>query len=332
MTLFLSSSLLSIETSYKTKLGSFEINVASVLFAEISLQCPKLEILDLFPIVNASRIDDTTPPPPALYLYQQIGTMQNLRILHANISVLECGALPFLGNLPQLDTLKIYEAPMPASSSPRLSLATIVLPCDSFPALRILSLPPLDESEIRSIWRIQPLAARPVTAQLMFRGLEGERNLEDLLSYICICSPQIVDLTLDYTMTFLYSGEPSSFSPLQRLSLNTLSITGLDLAPSGLACEVLSATFSSLRELWMPEFQVMGSELWHFVGFPQLEALSVGLDWESCAEFSLQHLKPVWVSQNLRQFDSGPNDSMPLESIEVINVTQCVVSYLSTCF
>lgn len=301
---FLSRSLLSIQISSFLCESSLEIGHASTLLENISFHCPELEELSLLPCSKQTfddglDLEEPTMPLPSLRFYQHLSAMQNLRVLITSMSVFEAEALKVVGSLPYLDTLEIYDV----SSTP-FEISAVALPDHSFPALRKLQLSVLDLGEFIGIWDIRGLVARPVEVKLKFTELDLENDAEVLMDKLCDHSPQVVDLTLEYTAS-IQDLPVHSFWPLECLALEKLTISGARLDPLGPTCETLSLACPTLCELRLPNLCVSISDLRHFAQLPRLEYLCTPVDWESCLELSESVPKPSCVSRAFRILEGG---------------------------
>ncbi|KAF8605557.1 hypothetical protein BDV93DRAFT_554410 [Ceratobasidium sp. AG-I] len=252
--------------------------------------------------------------------------MQNLRILRIDMSVFGHGALLLLGKLPCLGTLQLYEASRHLSSLAFFPVAIVALPRNSFPALQDLCLPCLPVSSLGDIWNIEPFVARLKTIKLKFTNLRDESSLRGLFDRICLCSPQIVDLEMDYDTGSVKHITPDFFVPLHQLSLQNLLISGLRRYPTIIVCRTLSAAFLSLQELRLPDLDVLVADLWYFAQFSQLEYLCVGVEWESCELLNRRTPKPVYMSRSLRRFEGSGGAGQPLIRRQIKKAVQFLLS------
>lgn len=271
-----------------------------------------------------SQLDDRFDLPvlvSGLPFCQHFSSMLNLQTLIANLSVFDAHTLEILGSLPHLHTMEIYDM-----SRVPLMIPAVDLSDHSFPELRKLSLAVLDLGEFEDIWGIRQLISRPTEVKISFTELELEGDAEVLMNNICSYSPQIIDLTLEFTP----SGEALPQYLLQSLeylqSLEKLSILGTRPASSSATCEVLSVACPSLRELSIPDLQVSIPDLRHFAQLGQLENLCIHVDWETYSRLGEVVPEVFYASHALRDL----NGCWASHGIEQLTLIEKAVQYVLT--
>lgn len=299
LTLFLSPNLLHIEVTDTRSSTALDIDDATRLLDDIALSCAVLQKLDLVTFLDKSfgRFSKLIPVPD-LKLFHHLGAVQNLRMLRTNITIFQPFALEVVGSLPHLETLWICDV----KSSRQIPTST--LPSHAFPALQKLCLMFLSLDALKVIWDIQHFATRPTILRVLFWRLKSENEVAALLSDICQHCPQIIDLTFDFM--FDYEADTQNLSsdslrPLQHLSLQKLSISGINVASLDATCKTLSEICPQLRELRLYDRSISVADLRHFARLSRLELLYVSVDWQSCLELNESASVPLFVSTAFRQ-------------------------------
>ncbi|KAF8594688.1 hypothetical protein BDV93DRAFT_579248 [Ceratobasidium sp. AG-I] len=259
------------------------------LVANLALRCLLLEDLSLYVSFDNSPDQHGSLIPLLLPIYEYLGRMQNLQILRTNLPIFEAAALPALGRLPRLDTLEISQV-----YSQIFPMEGVSLPDNLFPSLRKLCLPMLEIEEFKAIWGIRQLADRLVVLEIEFDELEFENDADTLLNDICQNGSQLVDLTIGFCSTaHVFS---TFFRPSKQLSLEKLSISGIDFHHIDIIYKTLSSTCPWLCELRLPGHRISISDLRYFSHLARLEHLSIFVAWDSCIELNESVPKPLRVS------------------------------------
>lgn len=323
-TAFLSPSLVSIDVTPFGCETPLNIEDASTFFANISMYCPAVENLSLLPFsLEAWGQPDGFVSLPALPFHRYFGAMDSLRIFSTNMTIFEAVALATLGRLPHLDTLVIQQE----EALFTCLIAPVVLPDDSFPALRKLQLPVLEVSEFRSIWSIRQFITKPNEVKVELIDPDLESNAGSLLNDICQQSPQISDLTVEFNAR-IQIVSPDTFWSLQQLSLRKLSIPRLYFVKLDATCKILAMACPLLHELHLPDFRVSMSDLRYFAQLSQLEHLRIYVNWESCRELNQSALPPLWVSRSFRRLEGS---RAPYSLMEPMPIGKTVSYVLETC-
>ncbi|KAF8595908.1 hypothetical protein BDV93DRAFT_611166 [Ceratobasidium sp. AG-I] len=306
LTVFLSPSLLSIQDTIPWYEPVLDAESALALVANIALRCLSLEDLSLYASFDYSPDQHARLIPLLLPIYEYIGRMQNLQSLRTNVPVFEASALPVLGRLTRLDTLEIYQV-----YGPIFPMEGVTLPDNLFPSLRKLCLPVLEIEEFKAIWNIRQMIDRPVVLEIEFDELEFENDPDMLLNEICQYSPQVVDLKIVFCSTaHVFS---TFFRPSKQLSLEKLSISGVDFHHVDIIYKTLSSACTGLCELRLPDHRISILDLRYFSHLARLEHLSIFVVWDSCRELNESVPKPLRVSAAFQTLEASRGSWNPLE-------------------
>jgi hypothetical protein len=221
---------------------------------------------------------------PAL-MHQQLffgclASLRNLRVLSSNAAALHPLALPVLGWLQHLETIKVD-----ASKPPSLAY-NIPLRDGSFPSLRQLSLQLIDNpSWGTGLFAMKPLFQnlRTVSFSLISTILDDpkfdENWLENFILRLCDSSPMLLNLSI-YSPLRRHCGILSSRVrvslsqlPLKRLSLRSISFAGGDV------CKFLSSAWPDITSIRFETQRVGLIDLVPFAqNLPNLEQLKLDID------------------------------------------------------
>jgi hypothetical protein len=259
---------------------------ATLLLDRITQRCPRLETLSIFPHVELSsdNMDNNIPTLSYNYSlpYEYFGHFKHLSELATGRDVLKPDSMTLLGSLPQLATLEIHSDTEGYGAIPNCPLSS-----DSFPRLKRLLLRELGTSEMRQIWRMEPLVQHITVAELHFND-DGEDDEEPsiLFTVIANTSRHIDDITIRFdsnpSETILCSLLSLSPLLLRRMSF---SAHRLDLGSPREWCQILSDSFPLLRHLHIPTQVIHFKDLVHFTKLQKLEVLSAKVQWPSEKQF-----------------------------------------------
>ncbi|KAF8596215.1 hypothetical protein BDV93DRAFT_572880 [Ceratobasidium sp. AG-I] len=171
-------------------------------------------------------------------------------------------------------------------------------------AEHMLLLPTLDAKTFKSIWNTRQLVARPVILKLELSDDELETNAEKLLGDICRYSTQVAEVELAFRPR-VDIPFPDSFWMLEQLSLEKLTISGVDISLLGSPHEALPIACPLLSELCLPSLKVSVLDLQYFAQFPRLEYLSILVDWESYLKPKDPTSKLLHVSRAFRRLEGS---------------------------
>ncbi|KAF8596217.1 hypothetical protein BDV93DRAFT_77190 [Ceratobasidium sp. AG-I] len=298
---FLFPTLLSIQDHASLCRRTLSYNVAASFLSNISARCPVLHELSLFPDCDEGETEPWVLNPSVLLFHPHLSSLRNLRTLCTTMIIFNGAALQVLGELPQLDTLKIRKL---ENSDFDIPISSATLPADAFPALRNLCLPKLDISEFETIWTVQQLIARPVRLEVCFSSLALETDPETLLSEVSQHSPQISDLVLEFHPRTAWP-QPNFLLALQGLSLGKLCIQGVDIFVRNTLVDTLLVTCPLLRVLHLDYTSVSIPQLCCFTQLSRLESLHIDVEWETCQELDVSVPPLLGVSRNFRQLSGN---------------------------
>ncbi|KAF8606470.1 hypothetical protein BDV93DRAFT_604452 [Ceratobasidium sp. AG-I] len=264
-------------------LAKISPRVGSALLGFLADRCPNLDTLE-FQLAEReakSKQDKYIPPEMGrgyhISRFLQSTTLCNLAInsFFANRYLLE------ISQSPCLKRSKIH-------SHGVNEMIPIPLPAGSFPTLRELKFLNLSVLEVESFWRINELVSRLTALECVFHPTnrqDVENNEATLLRFsniLCISSPYITDLTLDFDLKDNISLEANVLQTLAQLPLRKLSVEGAGVdwqSGGGLsACELLASTFPLLEVLRWPCEDMKYKDLPVFTTMPNLRHLAIELD------------------------------------------------------
>ncbi|KAG8703124.1 hypothetical protein FRC08_003062 [Ceratobasidium sp. 394] len=158
-------------------------------------------------------------------LLAPIALCYNLRFLKSSHAILDSRILWLLGSLPQLESIAIWSKFPEMELANVVSIDDLVLPVDSFPALRHLAISQVSRRQLKKLWETPALVQGLVSTQITF-GLRYEPHS---LENICQGSPHLTELNID-TACGNWPGALHTTStymralPLRRLKLNSLAL------------------------------------------------------------------------------------------------------------
>jgi hypothetical protein len=259
---------------------------ASILLDRITQRCPRLESLSIFAHVELSSdsMGDRIPALSYNYTlpYEYFGHFKHLSELATGRDVLKPDSMQLLGSLPQLTRLEIHSDTEGYGAIPNCTLSS-----DSFPRLKRLLLRELGASEMRQIWRMEPLVQHITAAELhLIHDGEDDEDPSILFTAIAKTSRYIDDITIRF------DSNPSEAILCSLLSLSPLSLCRmsfsahrLDLGSPREWCQILSDSFPLLRHLHFPTQAIHFKDLVHFTKLRNLEILSAKVRWPSEKQF-----------------------------------------------
>ncbi|QRV83305.1 hypothetical protein RhiJN_11321 [Ceratobasidium sp. AG-Ba] len=260
---------------------------ASKILGYIISTCPRLKVLYLYPkhqdptqttegFSDAREVIDFWDSSMPLYLSK----LHSLIELDSTTELLTPSNLPYLSQLPHLETLLLHP-----SNSPFLYQSHP--PPNSFRSLRSLTLARIPYTLFTEIWRLQ-IFDQLTYLSLVFTSLpEGQQERgvwsSNLVSLICDTCLKLANLRLDfdrYDQLGWVELIPSTFiPPMKALSLTFLELRCAYLSEEGVstAYSMMPMAWSTITNLSLDEFHVTEKELHWFTELPVLEELTVEL-------------------------------------------------------
>lgn len=260
ITVLASPSLRSIEARYsgpKPEAAQISMQALSIVLDTVTKSSPLLERLSLIPGLVSDAIgvpitDEADGEERIMSfftrkpLHQHFQTVQNLRLLTSNTTVLQPSALLVLSQLPHLECLDIqpqYQGHTPTGITP------VDLPRDSFPQLHTFKVRMLREENLMNIWEMQAMVANLTCLELYFDLYSDEPPTpltsvdwisEHFIPVVCSRSCRITNLAIDFDAAVVDCGDlitvgPELLEKIARLPLQALYLTGFVVQDQGFA-------------------------------------------------------------------------------------------------
>ncbi|KAG8711293.1 hypothetical protein FRC08_016060 [Ceratobasidium sp. 394] len=215
---------------------TFSVVGASCLLRNLTNACPGLQSLDLFPTLSMepfyqdrmflSELGEEEEGPE---WFRHLLRLENLQSLRITMPLPQQAGLDVLGQLPRLEHLELTLLPEHFDKDqPHLILSP-----DAFPCLQRLALDRLPDLKFfRALWSLHEVSADLESISIHFDkyrwpDLMNYRELFEMVSIICECSPQITDLAI-YPP---YEGKGTETSEIIYTLLSSLPLTRLCFAP-----------------------------------------------------------------------------------------------------
>ncbi|KAG8751654.1 hypothetical protein FRC12_012354 [Ceratobasidium sp. 428] len=233
---------------------------ASCLLRSLTNACPGLQSLDLFPTTSMEPfyqdrmfISDLGEEDEGAEWFRHLLRLENLQRICTTVPTLQQAGLDVFGQLPRLEHLELtLLAENFDQDQPSLTLSP-----DAFPRLRQLALNRLPDLKFfKTLWRLDAVSAYLDSISIRFDKYRwpepmSYRELYDMISIICECSPCISDLAL-YPP---YEGKSNETSDIIYALLSSLPLTRLCFAPvtpSVLDLGNRTSIYPELRRLELP--------------------------------------------------------------------------------
>ncbi|KAG8682929.1 hypothetical protein FRC08_014641, partial [Ceratobasidium sp. 394] len=262
---------------------------ASFIMKSLVAHCPKLEKLGLFP--DSGNGDDQEDGESSLFaflsgdpFYTYVAFIPSLRHLTCTLAWFDIASLQILGQLPHLETITFC-----AHTEDDATDWSSVLPDDSFPSLRSLSLHRLYAFDIVNVLSTTQVTKNltSLDVRLGISGLIDDPDVEHVSWLIeeffplLLNAPHLANLRVDAEPTnnvdnnFVIGG--SVMEIFQKLPLKTLHLEDIYLNDAALDFD-LASVWPLVTRLCIPQQPAPPAILSRFAAVPGLQYLELRLD------------------------------------------------------
>ncbi|KAG9101806.1 hypothetical protein FRC06_002591 [Ceratobasidium sp. 370] len=194
-------------------------DAASGLLKNVVDTAPELKVLHICIHIDMGNVDAA---------FRNIARFRNLRALKCTSVMIDGEKLRSLGTLPQLESLQIVSAEDVGLSDDedRVPPGDWMLPAQSFPMLRHLSVYELPDSMVAQLWRLTSLVRSLVSVGVKF---QSESSSSEIIRTICRCSPEMQELSLDLSDLDDQVVPATVVEHIRKLPLQRLRMLGTDI-------------------------------------------------------------------------------------------------------
>ncbi|KAG8703373.1 hypothetical protein FRC09_004198 [Ceratobasidium sp. 395] len=263
----------------------------------IALRCPQLETLELHPYSNLPELELNDEVPDwerededftRESFAGPLSQLEQLRTLHINTYLTLPSHVAAISSLPNLERLEIYTAHQLEAVVTHANLTN-----GSFPMLKHLELRNLQNSDINSIWRMEPLIQKLQSLYLIIdpqpepeeEWIEWDGLNRWFPPSVVSNLTQLTHLTLaiefldDVEIKFI---SEDSLQHLLPLPLEYFFVRGAQIDPDtfdGVSspCQILASLFPNIQELHWPDQPATPQDLIHFTYLPNLRHLTLNI-------------------------------------------------------